>query len=847
MFNLSRGALKAIQKAIQLAQENRASEVSSEYLLLSIASTDTRLGDVGLTQEYVTKFILEHKDELDYMATLVEDEGDNITLPPDAGMKMAAEFDNLLAKALLLSVNISSDKKITTHTLILAMLREKNSKANYVISSAPNLDLDTFENVIIAGTMTDDDMQPKSTSDKKAKTHLTDGATSRGKGKIPKQIADCLVNLTQKGKNGELDEVFNRDDEIERAVLILSRRTKNNPILVGDPGVGKTAIVDGIVMSLLKSEAQHDCLRGREIWSLDLAAVTAGTRYRGDFEEKMKLIIDTVQASNAILFIDEIHTLIGGGKTGTNAADSLKPLLARGELRTIGATTYDEYRKYFEKDAALARRFQPVTVAEPTEAQAIAMLKNIQTKYAEYHHVSYSPEAITSAVTLSSRYIPDRRLPDKAIDLLDEAGVSVRFRKHLNPDSKKLETKIEGVLSQKETAISQENYEIIPSLLEEEKTLVEALEKQLLAEAKRKKTAPVVTGVDIANILTASTGIPVNILEEERSSLLTLEDRLNKVVISQEAAVSAVSRIVRRQRAGLKDPKRPAGSFFFAGPTGVGKTELAKALAHALFNDDSKLITLDMSEYGEKGSVARLFGAPPGYIGFEEGGQLTELVKQNPYSIVLLDEVEKAHPDVFNPLLQVLEEGRLTDGQGRIIDFKNTIIIMTSNIGASRITHTPIGFQIENDNGKNAYEVMKSKVMTELKKEFKPEFLNRLDDIIVFPALDRAGITRILDKFLGNINDRLKEHKVVVELSDKAKDYFISNGYNPDLGARPMRRLLQQQIEDPVSEILLLNSTDKDFSVLIMVDYEEGRLTYNNLTRDDLFALPQGDYNERVL
>jgi ATP-dependent Clp protease ATP-binding subunit ClpC len=533
------------------------------------------------------------------------------------------------------------------------------------------------------------------------------------------------------------------------------------------------------------------------------------------------------------VFIDEIHSLItaGGGEGSLNAANILKPVLARGEMQTIGATTYDEYRKHFEKDAAMARRFQQVDVVEPTILEAVQILKGLRSEYEKHHNITLTDKAIEASVTLSSRYVPDRFLPDKAIDLMDEAGARAKInRLSTPPEVKELELELVGLITKKETAIAAEDFLLAADLRAQENKLKEAIS----AEVQKNTTSDeptLVTDVEIAAVLTAATGIPVTLLTDDSKRLMSMETELAARVIGQKAAIQAISKTVRRQRAGLKDPNRPAGSFIFAGPTGVGKTELAKALAEFLFHEDSALISLDMSEYGEKHTVSRLFGAPPGYVGHEEGGQLTERVRRKPYSVILFDEIEKAHPDIFNPLLQVLEEGRLTDGQGRVIDFKNTIIIMTTNLGARQIASGSVGFQVLGDTGAT-YNTMKNKVLTELKQEFKPEFLNRLDDIVVFPHLNTEELVEIIDVFIARLNVRLATAGVTVDLTEAAKKHVVTVGYDQSLGARPLRRAMQQLVEDGVSEMLLFDMFIENKAVV--VDFVDGALTFNGVTRDKI-------------
>ncbi|WP_435113586.1 ATP-dependent Clp protease ATP-binding subunit [Nocardiopsis synnemataformans] len=630
-------------------------------------------------------------------------------------------------------------------------------------------------------------------------------------------------NLTQAARESKLDPVIGRDKEIERVMQVLSRRTKNNPVLIGEPGVGKTAVVEGLAQKIVKGEIP-ETLKDKQLYTLDLGALVAGSRYRGDFEERLKKVLKEIRTrGDIILFIDELHTLVGAGAAegAIDAASILKPMLARGELQTIGATTLDEYRKYLEKDAALERRFQPIQVDEPTIKHAIEILKGLRDRYEAHHRVSITDSALVAAAQLADRYISDRFLPDKAIDLIDEAGSRMRIRRMTAPpDLREFDEKIAGVRRDKESAIDAQDFEKAASLRDDEKQL---LGKKAQREKEWKAgDMDVVAEVDeelIAEVLAASTGIPVfKLTEEESSRLLRMEDELHRRVIGQEDAIKALSQAIRRTRAGLKDPKRPGGSFIFAGPSGVGKTELSKTLAEFLFGDEDALIQLDMSEFMEKHTVSRLFGSPPGYVGYEEGGQLTEKVRRKPFSVVLFDEIEKAHNDIFNSLLQVLEEGRLTDAQGRIVDFKNTVIIMTTNLGTRDISKgQAMGFAKEDDAQTN-YERMKAKVSEELKTNFRPEFLNRVDDIIVFHQLTEKEIFQIVDLMITNLDGRLKERDMGIELRPKAKQVLSERGFDPVLGARPLRRTIQREIEDQLSEKILFG--DLKAGQIVVIDAE---------------------------
>ncbi|MFF5324511.1 ATP-dependent Clp protease ATP-binding subunit [Janibacter hoylei] len=651
-----------------------------------------------------------------------------------------------------------------------------------------------------------------------------------GPGPAEGQPAGSLVldqfgrNLTQAARDGQLDPVIGRGQEIERVMQVLSRRTKNNPVLIGEPGVGKSAVVEGLAQDIVDDNVPEP-LKDKQLYTLDLGSLVAGSRYRGDFEERLKKVLKEIKTrGDIILFIDEIHTLVGAGAAegAIDAASILKPMLARGELQTIGATTLDEYRKHIEKDSALERRFQPIQVAEPTLPHAIEMLKGLRDRYEAHHKVTITDPAIVAAVTMADRYINDRFLPDKAIDLIDEAGARLRIRRMTAPpELKEYDDKIAKVRLEKESAIDGQDFEKAAGLRDDEKNLLAEKAKR---EAEWKAgDMDVVAEVDeelIAEVLAASTGIPVfKLSEEESTRLLNMEAELHKRVVGNDDAIKALSQAIRRTRAGLKDPRRPGGSFIFAGPTGVGKTELAKALSEFLFGDEDSLITLDMSEYSEKHTVSRLFGSPPGYVGYDEGGQLTEKVRRKPFSVVLFDEVEKAHPEIFNSLLQVLEDGRLTDSQGRMVDFKNTVIIMTTNLGTRDISKGAMGFTSGTDQ-RTDYERMKAKVTDELKQHFRPEFLNRVDDTIVFPQLSQEEIVQIVDLEVAKLDQRLKDKDMGIELTPAAKELLAKRGYDPVLGARPLKRTIQREIEDVLSEKILFGELTAGEIVAVDVEGE---------------------------
>ncbi len=631
-------------------------------------------------------------------------------------------------------------------------------------------------------------------------------------------------NLTQLARENKLDPVIGRENEIERVMQVLSRRTKNNPVLIGEPGVGKTAIVEGLSQMIIKGDVP-ETLTGKQLYTLDLGALVAGSRYRGDFEERLKKVLKEIKTrGDIILFIDELHTLVGAGAAegAIDAASILKPMLARGELQTIGATTLDEYRKHLEKDAALERRFQPIKVPEPTVAHTIDILKGLRDRYEAHHRVHITDQGVVAAANLADRYISDRYLPDKAIDLIDEAGSRLRIRRmSAPPDYRELEEKIADVRSKKEASIEAQDFEKAAAFRDEEKRLIdERALKETEWKAAEGETLAEVNEEEIAEVLSSWTGIPVTALtEEETAKLLRMEDELHKRIVGQQDAIGAVSRSIRRTRAGLKDPKRPAGSFIFLGPSGVGKTETAKTLAEFLFGDEDALIQLDMSEYMEKHTVSRLVGSPPGYVGYEEGGQLTEAVRRRPYAVVLLDEIEKAHPDVFNTLLQILEDGRLTDAQGKTVDFKNTVIIMTSNLGTQNLRKPAMGFGQAST--ELTYEKMKERVTEELKKAFRPEFLNRIDEVIVFHELSKEEVKAIVDLMIRRLSEQLESQDVVIELTDAVKEHLAKVGYDPALGARPLRRSIQRLIEDPLSEKILWKEFQAGETIIVDVEKDE--------------------------
>lgn len=710
---------------------------------------------------------------------------------------------------------------IGTEHILLGLIREGEGVANQVLTNL-GVDLGSIrQNVIhlLSG-------YPGSGQDTSGGETVGVGTGSQKPQKSGSAILDQFGrNLSEAARENKLDPVIGRVNEMERVMQILSRRTKNNPVLIGEPGVGKTAVVEGLAQAIVRGDVP-ETLKDKHIYSLDMGSLIAGSRYRGDFEERLKKVLKEIRTrGDIILFIDEIHTLVGAGAAegAIDAASILKPMLARGELQTIGATTTEEYRKYIEKDAALERRFQPVQVEQPSVEDTVKILTGLRDRYEAHHRVIITDDAINAAATLADRYISDRFLPDKAIDLIDEAGARLRIhRMTAPPEIREMDEKINEVRRDKEAAIDAQDFEKAASLRDQEKQLGEK-RAQLEADWKSGEGDRIGT-VDedsIAEILAMSTGIPVfKLTEKESAKLLHMENELHKRVIGQNEAVSALSKSIRRTRAGLKDPNRPGGSFIFAGPTGVGKTELAKALAEFLFGDESALIQLDMSEFGEKHTSSRLFGAPPGYVGYDEGGQLTEKVRRKPFSVVLFDEIEKAHADIFNTLLQVLEDGRLTDSQGRMVDFKNTVIIMTTNLGTRDINKgVQTGFQVDNDQS-GSYERMKNRVKEELKQQFRPEFLNRVDEVIVFPQLGMEEIREIVDLMIAKLQERTQEQDMTLKLTDAAREELATRGFDPVLGARPLRRTIQRDIEDALSEKILFGDIEPGQE--IVVDVREG-------------------------
>ena len=692
---------------------------------------------------------------------------------------------------------------IGTEHLLLGLIREGEGVAARVLENL-GVDLNKIRSNVVKML---GESKPQ-TAASGASSSSSSSSSSGGKTKTP-SLDEFGRDLTLAAQEQRLDPVVGREKEIERVIQILARRTKNNPVLIGEPGVGKTAVAEGLAIRIVNDEVP-DILEGKKVIQLDMGLLVAGTKYRGEFEERLKKIMDEIrQAGNIILVIDEMHTLIGAGAAegAIDAANILKPALSRGEIQVIGATTLDEYRKYVEKDSALERRFQSVIIDEPTEDESIEIIKGLKPKYEEHHKLIISDEAIVAAVKLSNKYITDRFLPDKAIDVIDEASSKVRLKvSTLSPEGKELEKELRGLIKEKEDAIRNQDFEKASQLRDDEADLKDKI-REMSQKYKEEHEAnkPTVTAENVAEVIATMTGIPVTKLTEgESERLLKLEETLHARVIGQNDAVVAIAKAIRRARVGLKSPNRPIGSFIFCGPTGVGKTELAKALAEAVFGSEDNMIRVDMSEFMEKHSTAKLIGSPPGYVGYDDGGHLTELIRKKPYSVVLFDEIEKAHPDVFNIMLQILDDGRLTDSKGRHINFKNTIIIMTSNVGASMITTTSrLGFSTSDDESKDKYEKLKETVTEEMKKAFRPEFLNRIDETIVFAHLTQEEIRQIVDLMLKDLFKRLAERDLSVEVTDEVKDHLAKNGYSEAYGARPLRRLIQRKIEDNLAEEIL--------------------------------------------
>lgn len=805
-------ANKALNLAIESAEEMRHNYVGTEHILYGLVKEGSGVAATALNECGVTEDALREKlESINGTMSLVE-------LTPD-------DFTPRTKRVLRAAVIISSKTGYTyvgTEHLLLAILSESDSYAVAFLEEL-GVSVERLAQAVSKGMQGGADDGFGGFENESAPNGSQKGGSALDK---------FGRDLTQAAKNGEIDPVIGREKEIQRVIQILSRRTKNNPVLIGEPGVGKTAVAEGLALEIAKGNVP-EILKDKRVVSLDLTGMVAGAKYRGDFEERIKAAIDEVKKSkNIILFIDELHTIVGAGAAegSADAANILKPSLARGDFQVIGATTLNEYRKYIEKDAALERRFQPVKVGEPTPEQAVQILKGLRDSYEAHHKVKITDEAINAAVTLSSRYIADRYLPDKAIDLIDEGASKVRLASLTSPDNVKgLEDEIADYEKEKASAINEQDFERAARLRDEQKELQTKLDDAKKKwQEQQKGNSGEVTAEDIAKIVSEWTGIPVvQLTKEESERLLNMENVLHERVIGQSEAVTAIAKAIRRGRVGLKDPKRPVGSFIFLGPTGVGKTELCKALAEAMFGDENAMLRLDMSEYMEKHTVSKLIGSPPGYVGFEEGGQLTEKVRRKPYSVVLFDEIEKAHPDVFNMLLQILEDGRLTDSQGRTVDFKNTIIIMTSNVGARLITEkqSSLGFNSENENAEESEKKdIKELVTGELRKVFRPEFLNRVDDIIVFNKLNKDEIKQIAVKMLKTLENRLDKMNIKISFTDNAVSEIADKGFDENYGARPLRRAIQNEIEDPLSEQMLEGKV-KDGAV-VTCDFADGQFTF---------------------
>lgn len=805
-------ANKALNLAIESAEEMRHNYVGTEHILYGLVKEGSGVAATALNECGVTEDALREKlESINGTMSLVE-------LTPD-------DFTPRTKRVLRAAVIISSKTGYTyvgTEHLLLAILSESDSYAVAFLEEL-GVSVERLAQAVSKGMQGGADDGFGGFENESAPNGSQKGGSALDK---------FGRDLTQAAKNGEIDPVIGREKEIQRVIQILSRRTKNNPVLIGEPGVGKTAVAEGLALEIAKGNVP-EILKDKRVVSLDLTGMVAGAKYRGDFEERIKAAIDEVKKSkNTILFIDELHTIVGAGAAegSADAANILKPSLARGDFQVIGATTLNEYRKYIEKDAALERRFQPVKVGEPTPEQAVQILKGLRDSYEAHHKVKITDEAINAAVTLSSRYIADRYLPDKAIDLIDEGASKVRLASLTSPDNvKELEDEIADYEKEKASAINEQDFERAARLRDEQKELQTKLDDAKKKwQEQQKGNSGEVTAEDIAKIVSEWTGIPVvQLTKEESERLLNMENVLHERVIGQSEAVTAIAKAIRRGRVGLKDPKRPVGSFIFLGPTGVGKTELCKALAEAMFGDENAMLRLDMSEYMEKHTVSKLIGSPPGYVGFEEGGQLTEKVRRKPYSVVLFDEIEKAHPDVFNMLLQILEDGRLTDSQGRTVDFKNTIIIMTSNVGARLITEkqSSLGFNSENENAEESEKKdIKELVTVELRKVFRPEFLNRVDDIIVFNKLNKDEIKQIAVKMLKTLENRLDKMNIKISFTDNAISEIADKGFDENYGARPLRRAIQNEIEDPLSEQMLEGKV-KDGAV-VTCDFADGQFTF---------------------
>ena len=804
-------AKTAIDLGVESAKSFGHKIVGTEHLLLGLLKEKDGIAAKVLNKLGVTEDILENK--------IIEIEGKNdittteVTLSPRS--KQILELSGAFANKL-------KTNYIGTEHILLALSQEGEGLAMRILAYLDIDSRDIAESIIDMMGIDNYSIEFRTANQKSSTSESTSS----------KLLDKYGRNLTESAKQDKIDPVIGRKKEIERIIQILSRRTKNNPVLIGDPGVGKTAIAEGLAIDIAQGRVP-DTLKDKVLYTLDMGSLLAGAKYRGEFEERVKQVIDEViKKGNILLFIDEMHTIIGAGATGEGSIDAsniLKPCLARGEIQIIGATTIDEYRKHVEKDSGLERRFQSVLIEEPTKEDTIEILKGLRDKYEAHHKLKITDESIKAAVDLSARYITDRFLPDKAIDLIDEAASKVRLKKNTPPkDIKDLEDKINSIKKEKEESVRGQNFEKAAKLRDEQKKAQEQLDKIRDSWNKSSKYANVVDEEVIADVVALWTGIPVNrMMEQETERLLKLEDILHERVIGQDKAIKSICMAIRRARAGLKDPNRPIGSFLFLGPTGVGKTELSKALAEAEFGDENQIVRIDMSEYMEKHSVSRMIGSPPGYVGYDEGGQLTEKVRRHPYSVVLFDEIEKAHPDVFNILLQILDDGRLTDSKGRTVDFKNTILIMTSNVGAKTIKkQKTLGFGTPNeeDKEKDEYEKMKENIMSELKKQFRPEFLNRIDDIIVFHSLNKDNISKIVKLMCKTLIARLEEMTIKLEMDEEAINLIAKSGFDLEYGARPLKRSIQKELENELSELILQGTIKSGDTVEATV--KEGKMTF---------------------
>jgi ATP-dependent Clp protease ATP-binding subunit ClpC len=809
------GFNNSAKNAIELAQQ----EVKN--IKQNVLGTEHILIGLMLEQEGIAGKILRNKLDIDKIREIIKNTtGVGETMPEYIAISPRSKYIMELARQYSTQMGVPY---VGTEHILLGLIDEGEGIGAQIIKSVVSL-RDIKHEVIEA--------IKQGSGGSSGNTHNLGGAGEPAQGSSTKTIDKYGTDLNQRAREGKLDPVIGRENVIERVIQILSRRTKNNPCLIGEPGVGKTAIAEGLAQEIVKGNVP-ETLRDKRVVTLDMAGMVAGAKYRGEFEERLKSAVDEIKAAgNIILFIDELHTIIGAGAAegAIDASNILKPTLARGELQVVGATTLDEFKKHIEKDAALERRFQPVTVDEPSVEDAIQILNGLRDKYEAHHKVAITDDAIEAAVKLSHRYISDRFLPDKAIDLIDEAASRTRLKSSTAPKGlKEMEEKINELKTEKKTAINNQDFEKAASFRDEEKRLTDELDKQRKLWAAKNSKDSKIGFEEIADIVAQWTGIPVKKLQgEESERLLNMEDILHKRVVGQEPAVEALAKAIRRSRVGLKDPKKPIGSFIFLGPTGVGKTELSKALAEAMFGDENAIIRVDMSEFMEKHSVSKLVGSPPGYVGYDEGGQLTEKIRRKPYSVILFDEIEKAHPDVFNILLQLLDDGRLTDAKGRTVDFKNTVIIMTSNVGASTIKkQRTLGFaSVSSNEEKNEYDKMKENVMEELKKTFRPEFLNRIDEIIVFHSLNKEHIKNIVTLMIGNLSKRLEQMNINIELDDKAKELLAEEGFDPLFGARPLQREIRRKIEDRLSEELLKGTIKKSDTIKISADDKE--LVFSN-------------------